>query len=379
MQKKTLIIGLMLLVATAAIITVASVSFLRQHQKEPIVEGPGVSKVVKLSEYFEGLEGTPGDTEVYILEGEEPGGSMLVLGGTHPTEPAGLLTAVLLVENTKLKSGRLFVIPHANASGFTWTEPGQGHPPRFYIKTEWGSRWFRFGARGTNPIHQWPDPELYIHAASGQRLSAEEIRNLNRCHPGRPDGLLTEKIAYGIRRLIETETIDVTIDLHEAPPEKPLINAACAHQRALDLAGWAALNLELNGIDLRLEASPLELHGLSHRELGDYTDTLAILLEVPNPSQGSIRGRTDETLVVEGKDEFYVAAAKLGRLFVPFDEEGHPIEERVGRHEATIVGIARAFTELYPDKPIDMEHLPSFEDIMEKGVGSYLLPVPGSS
>lgn len=42
---------------------------------------------------------------------------------------------------------------------------------RFTIETPNGERWFRFGSRATNPIHQWPDPEIYVHASSGQRLS----------------------------------------------------------------------------------------------------------------------------------------------------------------------------------------------------------------
>lgn len=349
--------------------------FLNQKKVEPIVKGPGVTKISKLSDYFNDLKDTNGDTDVYILEGENKGGTMLVLGGTHPTEPAGLLSAVLLIENAKPKNGKLIVIPHANNSGFTWNEPGQGHLRKFTIKTEEGSRWFRFGARGTNPIDQWPDPELYIHAASKQRLSSNEIRNLNRTHPGNPDGFLTEKIAYGIRMLIEEEQVDVTIDVHEAPPEKPLINAIVAHQRALDLAILTSINLEISGINIRLEVSPTKLRGLSHRELGDYTDTLAILLETPNASQGHIHGRMDQNLILTGKDDFYVVAAKRGRLFVPYDEKGHPIEERVGRHLSTILEIANSFTEFYPDKPIILEDVPTYNLLMENSIGHFLLPI----
>jgi len=42
-----------------------------------------------LSEYLPALEGTYGDTTVYVMEGEKEGASMLVLGGTHPNEPTG--------------------------------------------------------------------------------------------------------------------------------------------------------------------------------------------------------------------------------------------------------------------------------------------------
>jgi len=376
MERKSLIVGLLVLAASGALIAVASVTFFAQHEVEPIVKGPGVTRVVKLSEYYEGLKGTAGDTDVYILEGSSPGASMLVLGGTHPPEPSGLVAATLLVENVTVRSGRLFVIPHANASGYTWTEPGQGHPIGFTIKTEWGERWFRFGSRGTNPVHQWPDPELYIHYPSGQRLSADEVRNLNRNHPGKAGGTLTEKVGFGISSMIKAENITVSIDQHEAPPEKPLINAAAVHERAMDLMGWVVLNLEMQDFRLRLEASPKDLHGLSHREWGDHTDTLAILLETPNASQGAIRGRTDAALVVEGTDEFYVAAAKLKRTMVPFDESGWPLVKRVGRQTTAINEIARTYTELNPGNPLVLENVPVLNDLMEKGLGHYLLPVP---
>jgi hypothetical protein len=367
--------GLLLIVLIILIILLVRPIFLAEQNIEPIVQGPGVTKVVKLSNYFDGLKETPGDTDVYILEGEKPGGQILVFGGTHPTEPAGLLTAVLLIENVKVESGKLIVIPRANASGFTWTEPGLGHPDKFYIKTDEGYRWFRFGARGTNPIHQWPDPELYTHYPSGQSLSADEVRNLNRCFPGRPDGLLTEKVGYGITELIRKEKIDVAVDLHEAPPEKPLINAIVAHEKASELSILTALNLEMRDIKLRLESSPVALRGLSHREIGDHTDAMSVLLEVPNPAQGMIRGKTDADLVVLGQDWHYVRAAKLGRLFVTFDEKGWPIEVRVARHITTIFELTNAFTELYPDKPIKLNNVPDYDLLIKYGVGHFLKPV----
>ena len=51
----------------------------------------------RLSDYFDGIKDSPADTDVYIQEGEEPGGTMLILGGTHANEPAGFIAAVLLV------------------------------------------------------------------------------------------------------------------------------------------------------------------------------------------------------------------------------------------------------------------------------------------
>ncbi len=354
---------------------IAGKSYSAMHVEEAIVKGPGVSEQKMLSDYFPKLKGTNGDTEVYIFHGEEPGGSMLVLGGTHPNEPSGLMSAVLLIENANVKSGTLYVIPRANNSAFTHNDPQEGSPQRFTISTPHGDRWFRYGSRATNPIDQWPDPDVYIHAASGQQLSGSETRNLNRGYPGRPDGTLTEQICYGITELIKKENIDMTIDLHEASPEYPVINAIVAHERGMGIASQAAINLQLEGIQISLEPSPTNLRGLTHRELGDYTDTIAILMETANPAQGRLRGKTDEDLVLTGKDKAYVKAAKLGRLFVPFDENGHPLEERVGRHLTSINELAKAYSSQYEDAPIIIENIPEFSEIKEKGLGEYLNPL----
>ena len=105
---------------------------------------------------------------------------MLVLGGTHANEPSGVLAATLLVENAQPEEGTLYVITHTNQTGFTCTDPQEAAPMRFMIDTPAGPRWFRYGSRASNPIYQWPDPEIYVHASSGQQLSGSETRNLNR-------------------------------------------------------------------------------------------------------------------------------------------------------------------------------------------------------
>ena len=68
-----------------------------------------LAEVKMLSDYFEGLKNTPGDTEIYVFEGEEEGGSVLILGGTHPNEPASNLTSILFVENLKVTMGKVFL------------------------------------------------------------------------------------------------------------------------------------------------------------------------------------------------------------------------------------------------------------------------------
>ena len=347
-------------------------SDLAMRRPDAIRKGPGVTELRHLSDWFPGIKGTSGDTEVYVLDSGKPGGSALVLGGTHPNEPAGFMTAIVLVENARPEAGKLFVIVHANASGSTHTDYMEGEPRHFTIQGASGPRSFRFGSRATSPADQWPDPDIYIHASSGQRLSGSETRNLNRAYPGRADGTFTEKVAFAITSLVKAERIDVTVDLHEASPEYPVINAIVAHERAMKVASIAVLNLEFDGITMGLEPSPMKLRGLSHRELGDATNTLALLMEAPNPSQGRLRGVTDEALILKGRDPLYVKAKALGRLFVPYDEKGWPLEMRVGRHAAGLSAIFAAWSEGRPDRPIIFEGLPSYDDIVAEGLGKLL-------
>lgn len=371
-NKKT---GIVVLFLSLVIAALAGREFFKMREVEAIIAGEGVTEIQRLSDYLPSLKGTVGDSEIYVFKGEEDGGSTLILGGTHPNEPASLVSAVMFIENAKVSKGTLYVIARANASGFTHNDPQEGSPQRFHIKTANGERWFRFGSRATNPLNQWPDPDVYVHAASGQNLSGSETRNLNRAYPGRKDGTYTEKIAYAITELIKQNKIDMTIDLHEASPEYPVINAIVAHERAMPLASQVVINLEFEDIPISLEPSPVSLRGLTHRELGDYTDTYAILMETANASQGRLRGKTNEELVLTGKDERYVEAAKIGRLYVPYDENGHPLEERVGRHVSSVLQLIATMGENEPEKEMIVENVPVLADLMENGIGAYLKEV----
>ena len=374
-MKGNKITGIIMIFLSLVITFIAGKEFLKTRELEPIVKSDGVTSMQKLSDYLPALKGTRGDSDIYILQGKEPGGSVLILGGTHPNEPAAFLTTVLLVENLKVDKGTVYIIPRANGSAMSHNDPQEASPQRFTIKTSYGERWFRFGSRATNPLDQWPDPDVYIHAASGQKLSGNETRNLNRAYPGRADGTYTEKVAYAITELIKKNDINMEIDLHEASPEYPVINAIVAHERAMPISSQVVMNMEFEDIQIGLEPSPPSLHGLSHRELGDYTNTYAVLMETANASQGRLRGKTDENLVLTGKDPIYVKAQKIGRLFVPYDENGHPIEERVGRHLTGVVQHIIVMGENEPDKEIIIEGLPSYEDLQKNGVGAYLKEV----
>lgn len=363
-------------VASLAVAAIAGKDFYDfRHYEEVIIPGDGVTSTFQLSDYNENLKGTFGDTTVYVMEGEKEGGSFLVLGGTHPNEPSGHMAALTMIENGKVEAGTVYVIPRTDNSAFTHNDPQEGSPHFFHIDTKSGTREFVFGSRASNPIDQWPDPDVYTHT-SGQTLSGSEMRNINRTYPGVKDGTLTEQISYAITNMINTLEIDMEMDLHEASPEYPTINATVAHERAMDMASMGILELQMAGVNMSLEPSPVSLHGLTHRELGDYTNTLALLMETGNPSQGRLHGKTGEDLILTGKDKFYVKAAELGYLYIPYDENGTPLEMRVGRHLQGIQEYMRAFTDMYGTEKgeIIMSGLPSYEDLTTGGhkIGEYL-------
>jgi hypothetical protein len=375
--KTNTIAGFILLVGTFVLCLLSAFQFLRIHEKESIYPSQGLSVKKRLSSYFSRLKDTPGDSDVFLYQGQEEGGNLLILGGTHPNEPAGFVTTVVLIENISVRRGKIIIIPRANNSGFTHNDPQEGNPQRFFLETSIGRREFRFGSRLTNPVHQWPDPALYINPA-GQKLAGTESRNLNRCYPGRKKGYLTEKIAHGIMELIQKENIDLGIDLHEAAPEYPVINAIVFHDNSAELAALAQMYLQAEGYELRLETSPPNLRGLSHREWGDVAQIKALLLETANPSQGRLKGQSSPSLIIEGKDKIYNRAARLGRLFVPYPEEGIPLNRRVARHLASMKAILSSFNELHSRKRIEVIDIPSPSQVLQKGIGFFLKAPKGS-
>jgi hypothetical protein len=102
------------------------------------------------------------------------------------------------------------------------------------------------------------------------------------------------------------------------------------------LAAMVTMDLEFEGIMMRLEPSPRNLRGLTHREWGDSTGTMPILMETGNPSQGRLRGKTDERLALTGEDKFYAKASELGNLFIPYEKD-QPMDLRVARHTGSIL------------------------------------------
>lgn len=359
-------LGLLLFVSSGA-------SFYRhRHLGEPVVLSPGVTEVKKLSDYFAGLRGTINDCNVYVFAGEEPGATLLVMGGTHPEEPAARLAAWLFAENAVMEAGRLILVLSANRSATTVTRLGGAYPPDFTIPTDWGGQRFRMGDRWSNPLDQWPDPEVYIHYPSGQYLAYVDIRNLNRTWPGRPDGTLTERTTYAFMELIRRENVDIFIDLHEAELQYPVISTIVTHERGEELATFVSMMLSDEEFNIGTEYSPKSLHGLSHREVGDYSDAISLLFEAPEPFLDATRGRTTRAQLLTGIDEFVMKAGEHGLLFERIDESGWPIDVRVGRHTSTVLQTMESWTELNPAEPLVCRGVPRYEEVIENGLGYWL-------
>jgi hypothetical protein len=355
------------------LLVASGMSFYRhRHLEEPVVLSAGVTEVKRLGDYFEGVRGTVNDCNVYVFEGEEPGATMMVIGGTHPEEPAARLAAWLFAENAVMDQGRLIVVLSANRSATTVTRVGGAYPPDFTIPTDWGEQTFRLGDRWSNPLDQWPDPEVYIHYPSRQNLAYVDIRNLNRTWPGRPNGTLTERTTHAFMELIRQEQVDIFIDLHEAELQYPVISTIVAHDSGEELATFVSMMLSDEEFNMGMEYSPKNLHGLSHREVGDYSEAVSLLFEAPEPFLDATRGRTTREQLLTGQDEFVVKAGEHGLLFERIDENGWPIDTRVGRHTSAVLMTMDSWTELNPDRPLRCRGVPRYADVIERGLGHWL-------
>ena len=170
-----------------------------------------------LSNYLPVLAGTPADTPVFIQDSGQPGAAVMVLGGTHPNEPSSFLSAVVLLENARVDAGRLIVVPFAMHAGFRHNFPQEASPSFIHFTLPDGSeRVFRYGSRDMQHTLMWPGPDIYKHKPSGQELSGNENKNLNRSYPGDPKGTLAEQLGFAIMELIRKENVDLAFDLHEA-------------------------------------------------------------------------------------------------------------------------------------------------------------------
>lgn len=373
MNLKTAKIIILLLVLSLT--GVAGYMF-REHRlyKEPVVVSEGITEVKKLSDYSDNIAGSVNDCNVYIFDSGVEGGTFLMMGGTHPEEPACNLSALVFTENLQVTKGKIIVINRLNTSASLTTRMGEAYPRFVHIETPWGERKFRFGDRCSSPLDSWPDPEVYIHYPSKQNLANVDIRNANRTWPGRENGLITERTAFAVMELIRQEGVNYVLDFHEAELEYPVENTIVTHERGNEIAAMTSMILSSQVFDVAIgmEFSPKALHGLSHREIGDASEAVSYLVEVAEPLLDRIRGITDEELALSGKDRFVMEAGKAGLLYAPIDEDGWPIDLRVARHVETALTLIQSNNMMNPDQLIEVEGMPRYKDILENGAGYYL-------
>lgn len=125
------------------------------------------------------LKDTPYATPAFIFDSGRKGKNVMILGGTHGNEPAGYEAALRLLEllkNKSPKNGKVILIPLANRQSVI-------------------------------------NYDRRIPVAEGIDI---ERGNLNRCYPGKENGLPMEKMAYEVEKLAKENNIDVFIDMHEA-------------------------------------------------------------------------------------------------------------------------------------------------------------------
>ena len=361
----------------------ASVDFLKMHKNEEIAENPNLTEVKMLSAYAPRLKGTDLDTEVYFFDSGVEGGTFLILGGTHPNESAGMLSAVALIENIEVTEGRVIIIPRTNNSGFTHTSPLDGMQDFFTLTLSDGSeRSFRVGNRLTNPVDQWPDVNYY-EGTSGRTIYGTEnpeVRNVNRLYYGTEDGVLTEQVCYGIYNLINEEGVDLTMDTHEGSPEFlyldcTMVNMKRDNTKAMSIASDMALSMNFDDLDMRVEYSGVTSYGLSHRSLGDNTDSMMTLMETYNPSMGPLHGKMDDDLIINGNEPNYYEAHKDGYIYFQVPQDGYPLIERVARHIACIEYLSEAYSWEYPEKAISFTGLGDYYTIVEGGFEKLLKPI----
>lgn len=121
--------------------------------------------------------GTPWQTTLYIIRGEQPEPKMLVLGGVHGDEPAAYWSGDA-ASTLRVSKGTLYVVPHLNE-------------------------------------------------VARSKRTREGLGDINRKFPGNPNGDTEQRLCWEITNLIREEGIKMVITFHEAlgfykePPHHP--------------------------------------------------------------------------------------------------------------------------------------------------------------
>ena len=212
-----------------------------------------------------------------------------------------------------------------------------------------------------------------MHYPSTQNLAYQDSRNLNRTFPGRPDGNLTERTSFAISELIRREKIDMTIDVHEASMGYPVVSTYVCHQRADEMCMMAAMMLSAEQFPMKTETSPKSLRGLTHREVGDFTDSFAVLMETPEPFIDKFVGPMTEELMLTGKRRVHADRGGPRACCTP-TTTSRPARRSTTGSGGTWAARRRSssrWASSIPAKKIGVTW-PTYADVMEKGIGAFL-------
>jgi hypothetical protein len=166
--------------------------------------------------------------------------------------------------------------------------------------------------------------------------------------------------------------VDIAIDVHGAETMFPVTNCIVAPERSMRIATIASMTVTaMEDFENHVEPSPQGFRGLSHREIADYSETLPFLLEAPFPFLDQPTGPKTTDLLLNGKDPFLLSLARQGKLFVPYDESGWPVDKRVGQHCSVALEIINQYSIKNPERAIRVSNVPRYADVVRNGVGFY--------
>ena len=323
--------------------------------------GYGVSALKWLSDYNPNLKGTDYDTPLYVMEGK-PGAALLILGGTHPREIAGPMTAAVVLENAQVEQGRLFIVPCLNAAGMSVPDQLGQVPNQLAFEGRTGRRWLNYGDRRIPLRKGESDPKEFVHPSGYVHKDGAEWRNLNRNYPGIADGTPAQRVCYAVMELIRREKVQTCMDIHEATAPEEVCDAKTGkmmpggtlsyslitNPKYIDPCIEMVFTLGDRGINLKPEVSIPGFRGISHYEIGNETSCIPFLSETPNPAMNEYAVKPD-----------------------PLHDAKHPIEERVG----ITLEILQVWFESCKDlvgSPFVLKGSPSKAQLEKDGLGAWL-------
>jgi hypothetical protein len=181
-----------------------------------------------------------------------------------------------------------------------------------------------------------------------------------------------ERVTDAAMRMLKQEQVDIAIDLHGAETMFPVTNCVVAPDKSMRIATMASLTVvAMEGFENHVEPSPQGFRGLSHREIGDYSETLPFLLEAPFPFLDQPTGSKTVDLILDGKDPFLLSLARQSKLFVPYDESGWPIAKRVGQHCSVTLEIINRYSMKNAARAVRLGNVPRYAEVVSNGVGFY--------